>query len=597
VFLARIATMLSNLFRKSINNVRIRSFSIVKAASSVSLSSLLLDHVPKFQNMLTNSTNSVIVATSDPLDDSLIKYNQDWTKKYYGKSHIVLKPSSTEEVSSILSYCNAHNISIVPQGGNTSLVGGATSLFETDVILSLERMNKILYHDEVGGILTCEAGTILEEIETFLHSKTKYTLPYDLGAKGSCQIGGNIATNAGGLRLVRYGNLHGLVLGLEVVLPNGQILRQNMLSVPSTSSTSSSSSEMIHTSLRKDNTGYDLKQLFIGSEGTLGIITKVSLHTPIKANSTNVVMLSLSSSITMKDIATIFYKARQQLGEILSAFEFWDSLSHQLVNYHKTTDKLKKYDFQFDEKEKTKYILIETMGSNEEHDKEKLLSFLDSQMSSSTNKDQDSLITDGVLAQNITELKELWSRRELITLSIASFPETITVLKYDLSLPQIYMYEPIIATKDRLNDWWNNEIATSTKKEDQQMFSSYHIPMVVGFGHFGDGNVHLNVLLRKKLSPIPVDDRTPSSQQQQMKKKEDHSYYLQSVSKALEPWIYEMIVEKWQGSISAEHGIGIQKTPYLKKIKSPIEYEIMKSIKKVFDPNNIMNRGKFFPDL
>jgi D-lactate dehydrogenase (cytochrome) len=170
-------------------------------------------------------------------------YNRDWLGKYRGNSSLVLKPKSTDEVSHVLRYCHEHSIALAPQGGNTGLVGGSVPVFD-EVVLSMSRMNTIHAFDEISGVVECDAGCVLEDIDQFLLQKG-YTVPLDLGAKGSCQIGGNVATNAGGLRFLRYGSLHGSVLGLEVVLPSGEVLDQN-------------------TSVRKDNTGYDLKQLFIG---------------------------------------------------------------------------------------------------------------------------------------------------------------------------------------------------------------------------------------------------------------------------------------------------------------------------------------------
>lgn len=204
-------------------------------------------------------------------EDKLSVANIDWMHKYKGSSKLILQPCNTDQVSQILKYCNSRCLAVVPQGGNTGLVGGSVPVFD-EVIVSLSSMNNIISFDKVSGILVCEAGCILENIMSFLDNEG-FIMPLDLGAKGSCQIGGNVSTNAGGLRLVRYGSLHGNVLGVEAVLANGTVL------------------DMLKT-LRKDNTGYDLKHLFIGSEGSLGIVTKVSILTPPKLSSVNVALLA-----------------------------------------------------------------------------------------------------------------------------------------------------------------------------------------------------------------------------------------------------------------------------------------------------------------
>lgn len=191
--------------------------------------------------------------------DDLQPFNDDWMNKYHGHSQILIKPKTTEEVSAVLKYCNNNNIAVVPQGGNTGLVGGSNPVHD-EVILNLSNMNQVRSFDDVSGVLIADAGVILETADNYL-AERGFIFPLDLGAKGSCQIGGNVATNAGGLRLLRYGSLHGTVLGLEVVLPDGTIF--DSLG-----------------GLRKDNTGFDLKQLFIGSEGTIGIITGISILAP-----------------------------------------------------------------------------------------------------------------------------------------------------------------------------------------------------------------------------------------------------------------------------------------------------------------------------
>lgn len=253
--------------------------------------------VAYFRSILA-SPSAVVTTIESPSNEwqaasveDLVAYNSDWMDKYHGNSPLLLKPRSTDEVSKIMKYCYEQSIAVVPQGGNTGLVGGGVPVYD-ELILSTEGMNSIREFDEVSGtlslsgshvveqsltslvrvnagILTADGGAILESLSNFLHPKG-YMMPLDLGAKGSCHIAGNISTNAGGLRLLRYGSLHGTVLGIEAVLPdaNGTVLSLNM---PGDGKAGA---------LRKDNTGYDLKQLFIGAEGTLGIVTGVSIMTP-----------------------------------------------------------------------------------------------------------------------------------------------------------------------------------------------------------------------------------------------------------------------------------------------------------------------------
>lgn len=212
----------------------------------------------------------------------MAKYTTDWTKCYRGGGLVCL-PGSTSEVSSLLSYCNTNRIGVVPQGGNTGLVGGSVGTYRHELIISLARMNRVIDINEHAGVLLCEAGCILETLNAEVNSKN-FIIPLDLAAKGSCMIGGNVATNAGGLRVVKYGSLHGLVIGLEVVQANGTVLDMT-------------------TSLRKNNTGYNLNHLFIGSEGTLGVITKVSLLLAPKPSSSNVL---LAKVLVIFDICNAF---------------------------------------------------------------------------------------------------------------------------------------------------------------------------------------------------------------------------------------------------------------------------------------------------
>ena len=289
------------------------------------------------------SDHSVV---TDP--DALAQYNTDWLNQYRGTSTLALRPGNTTDVATLLHYCNERKLAVTPQGGNTGLVGGSVPLFD-EIVVSMSRMNKVLDFDEVSGIVVCEAGCVLQDLDNWLADRG-HMVPLDLGAKGSCHIGGNVATNAGGLRYLRYGSLHGSVLGMETVLPNGTVL--DSLSM-----------------LRKDNTGYDVKQLFIGSEGTLGAITKLAISVPRKPLSVNTMFLALKD---FNAVCTTYSKAREQLAEVLSAVEFADReslevLFSELSDVHQEPFQ-ETYPF---------HMLIEVSGSNAKHDREKMESFLE----------------------------------------------------------------------------------------------------------------------------------------------------------------------------------------------------------------------------
>jgi (R)-2-hydroxyglutarate---pyruvate transhydrogenase len=286
--------------------------------------------------------NAVVNGISSPNsggEGDLDEFNIDWMRKYRGQTTLALKPQSTQQVSQILKYCNEHLLAVVPQGGNTGLVGGSIPVFD-EIVVSLSRMNQIRSFDDISGAIIVDAGCVLEIVDNYLRERD-YIFPLDLGAKGSCQIGGNIATNAGGLRVVRYGSLHGTVLGLEAVLADGTIVDDL-------------------STLRKNNTGYDLKQLFIGAEGTLGIITGVSVLCSQKPAAKNVALFGLKS---FEQVQTAFRLAKVQLSEILSAFELMDSESQILVRTVAGKKNHLSDDHPF-------YCLIETSGSNTDHDAE-----------------------------------------------------------------------------------------------------------------------------------------------------------------------------------------------------------------------------------
>lgn len=465
------------------------------------------DHVAYFRRLLGNESAIIDGVTKDAADD-IEPFNSDWMRKYRGHCKLVLKPGSTEEVSKILKYCNDNMLAVVPQGGNTGLVGGSVPVFD-EIVINMSRMNQIIEFDEVSGTLVAEAGCILEVADQFLASKG-YIFPLDLGAKGSCHIGGNLATNAGGLRLLRYGSLHGNVLGIEAVLADGTVVDDLC-------------------KLRKNNTGYDLKQLFIGAEGTIGIITKVSIQCPQRSGAQNVAFFGLES---FDKVQQAFREAKGQLSEILSAFELMDEGSQALVRQVTNNKRPLEEQYPF-------YCLIETSGSNADHDSEKLQAFLEDVM-------EKGIVADGTLAQDETQVKSLWAWREGITEALGHLGG---VYKYDVSIPLKELYQLVEDTRARV------DAAGLLGDTDE-----YPVRAVVGYGHMGDANLHLNVSTRR------FDSR---------------------VEKVLEPFVYEWIAER-QGSISAEHGLGLMKKKYIGYSRNPTMVGLMKNIKDTFDPVRLL---------
>ena len=450
------------------------------------------------------SQAAIIDSLSQDAAADLEPYNNDWMRKYRGHTKLVLKPSSTKDVSMVLKYCNENALAVVPQGGNSGLVGGSVPVFD-EIVVNMSRMNQVRSFNDVSGTLVADAGCILENVDLFLEGKD-HIFPLDLGAKGSCQIGGNVATNAGGLRLLKYGSLHGNVLGIEAVMPDGTIMDDLSL-------------------LRKNNTGYDLKQLFIGGEGTIGIITAVSILCPQRPKFRNVAYFGFES---FEKVAQAFRAAKSQLSEILSAFELMDEYSQDLVQ--KVTQKKRPLQNQY-----PFYCLIETSGSNPDHDGEKLESFFEHVI-------REQIVADGVLAQDETQKQSLWSWREGIPECLGHWGG---VYKYDLSIPLTNLYKLVDDTRARISS-----AGLVGEGEDQPVVG------VVGYGHMGDSNLHLNVATRR------FDER---------------------VEKELEPFVYEWIA-KHDGSISAEHGLGLAKKAFIGYSRSETMIKLMKQIKALYDP-------------
>lgn len=383
------------------------------------------EDVTKFREILPEASRVL----TNP--DEVSSYNRDWMGQYRGSSQVVLRPKTTSEVSAILKYCNDRQLAVVPQGGNTGLVGGSTPVFD-EVIISTQLMNNIISLDKTSGVLVCQAGCVLEQLNEHLE-KSDLMMPLDLGSKGSCNIGGNVSTNAGGIRLLRYGSLHGSVLGVEAVMANGEVI--DCLST-----------------LRKDNVGYHLKHWFIGSEGTLGFVTAISILCPSKPKSVSVAFLACES---FEKVLQTLSVARAELNEILSAFELLDAESLFLSTRHlKATSPL--------ETSAPFYVLVETSGSNSSHDEAKLNSFLETIMDAG-------IVIDGTVSADPSKIGRIWLIRESVSSGLLDDGHCY---KYDISLPLSHYYDFVEVMREKLAG-----IATR----------------VCGYGHVGDGNLHFNV--------------------------------------------------------------------------------------------------------
>ncbi|EOR01079.1 hypothetical protein E3P89_02395 [Wallemia ichthyophaga] len=514
---------LQHIRRSSRLGLQLRSYASTPDRST-HFAKLTQDDIPSLASIFSSPHTSLLTTLGDnptATKDDLEPFNVDWMGKYRGHSSIIAKPKTTEEVSKLLQWCNQHNVAVVPQGGNTGLVGGSVPLHD-EVVLSLSSMNSVRHFDSLSGYVSVDSGIVLENLDNFLAQKG-HVVPLDLGAKGSCQIGGNVATNAGGLRMLRYGSLHGNVLGLEVVLPDGRIINGMK-------------------GLKKDNTGIDLKQLFIGSEGVLGVVTGVTLATPVRPSATNVAVFALPD---YESVQTAFSSARRDLGEILSAFEFFDAASYKLVRTHGHAAERKTFE---DGEDAPFFCLVETSGSNKDHDDEKLGAFLEQLMESG-------IVNDGVLAQDETQIAQLWTLREGIPEAAGKAGR---VYKYDLSLPVEKMYSLVPELRQKLAE--QGLLAAESEGGN----GNGPVKTVFGFGHLGDGNLHINIVA---------------------------DAYRSEVEKVVEPYIYELVAN-YNGSISAEHGLGLMKAPYVSYSQDAPSLDLMRTLKKTLDPKGILNPYK-----
>ena len=447
------------------------------------------------------------------VDDDLSHYTHENRGYVIGETQLVLKPASVEEVSAIVKLANKTRTAIVPQGGHTGHMGGGVPLPDAhSIVVSLERMNKIIELDLVGNTMCVEAGVVLESIQN-LAADNERLFPLSLGAQGSCMIGGNISTNAGGTGVLAYGNTRDLVMGLQVVLPDGQIW-DGM------------------NKLRKNNTGYDLKNMFIGAEGTLGIITAAVLKLFPAPAAREVAWAGFTSPQTALDF---FLTARAKAGSQLTAFELVPRIGMEFLLRHfkKFADPLgQPYPW---------YALIEISSGRSDEDARQLTEDIFS------NGLENATVHDAVLATNLTQQNHFWQMRD--DLSLSQRPEGASIA-HDISVPLGKVPELI----ER-----GEKLVTKIVPQARMM----------AFGHLGDGNIHYNFS-----KPIGMDD-------------EEYLTFREEVNQA----VYELVLSLG-GSISAEHGIGLFKRDTLAKVKSPVELDMMRSIKRSFDANGIMNPNK-----
>ena len=447
------------------------------------------------------------------LPQEVAPYASDWRKRYVGKPAAVVKPASTAEVAEVVRACAESRTAVVPQGGNTGLCGAATpDASGTQIVLNLSRMNRVRAIDTRNNTMTVEAGCVLAKLQNTAEEAGRL-FPLSLAAEGSCEIGGNLSTNAGGTAVLRYGNARELVLGLEVVLPSGEVwdgLR----------------------GLRKDNTGYDLKQLFIGAEGTLGVITAAVLKLfPLpKSHATAVVALE-----TPEKAVALLERALGACGERLTGFELFSDFCLSLVLKH-FRDTAAPFPRRFPH-----YVLMELSDTQSGEGVRVLVeSMLEAAL-------EERNILDAAVAQSETQSRAFWSLREFISEAQAHEGPNI---KHDVSIPISRISEFIATT-------------------DAELERAYGGLRMVTFGHLGDGNLHYNVSAPEGVAPGVFVMHTAAINR-----------------------IVHDSVARLGGSISAEHGLGQLKRDEIQRYKSPLELELMRKLKRALDPQGIMNPGK-----
>lgn len=442
---------------------------------------------------------------TDP--ESLVAYGRDWVKHFDPKPTAIVFPACNEQVKELVDFARKTKVALVPSGGRTGLSGAAVAL-KGEVVVSFEKMSKVLDFNPVDRTVTCQAGVVTEALQKYVRDRG-FFYPVDFAARGSSHIGGNIATNAGGIKVIRYGLTREWVSGLKVVTGAGDVLELNK-------------------GLAKNATGFDLRHLFIGSEGTLGFVTEATLRFTVPPKPLTVVVLGVP---TLDAIMNVFREFRDNLP--LTAFEFFSDIALKHVVEHTSLGQPLSQDA-------PNYLLVEV--ENTESDTEsKILAVFESCV-------EKGWVTDGVVSQSETQARDFWRLREDVSEATAPY----SPYKNDVSVT-------ITNVPGFLRD------------ADTVLKSNYPDFEVVWFGHIGDGNMHINVLKPKDLA------------------KDEFIRRCQHANKLLFD-----VVGKYGGSVSAEHGVGLVKKPYLAYSRSAEEIALMRGIKKVFDPDNILNPGKIF---
>jgi len=439
--------------------------------------------------------------------DSLNAYGKDWTKHFAPAPSAIVFPKSIEQVQAIVRWANQHKVALVPSGGRTGLSAAAVAA-NGEVVVSFDYMNQILEFNEMDRTAVCQPGVVTAQLQQFAEDKGLY-YPVDFASAGSSQIGGNIGTNAGGIKVIRYGMTRNWVAGMKVVTGKGDLLELNK-------------------DLIKNATGYDLRQLFIGAEGTLGFVVEATMR--LERQPTNLTALVLGTP-DFDSIMPVLHAFQDKLD--LTAFEFFSDKALAKVLGRGDVPAPFETDCPF-------YALLEFEATTEERAEQALATF--------EHCVEQGWVLDGVMSQSEQQLQNLWKLREYISETISHW----TPYKNDISVTV-------------------GKVPAFLKEIDAIVGEHYPDFEIVWFGHIGDGNLHLNIL-----KPDAMD-------------KDEFFGKCATVNK----WVFET-VQKYNGSISAEHGVGMTKRDYLEYSRSPAEIEYMKAVKAVFDPNGIMNPGKIF---